>query len=147
MVPNGNGVGVGGARAGGVGIRLGHGSILLEAAKKELHSTTALKNPDLRDPKRISVVFYQHKKLNFLDHGLGTPESELAKKPSAQPSYPKLPPPLKSNTLPPGWEAKKNTLTSPCSDTIYTKAVNTKFVVCKSENVPITAILSDSKNI
>lgn len=69
---------------GGVAIALGHGSILFEVAKKELHATTALRVPDRRDPKRISLVFYQHKHMNYEDHGAEVYRKRLAEKAKAK---------------------------------------------------------------
>ena len=55
--------------AGGIAFSLPHGSLLLEVARHEVHSTTALLEPSRQQPTRIGLVYYQHHNLHLQDHG------------------------------------------------------------------------------
>lgn len=69
---------------GGVAMALGHGSILIECAKKELHATTPIANPSRKQPTRISMVFYQHKRLLLRNHGWSEEEEKSKRRQEEQ---------------------------------------------------------------
>ena len=64
---------------GGLTFALPHGSVLIECAKQELHTTTALKAPNQRNPHRIGLVYYQHKNLHHANHGADVYKKNHAK--------------------------------------------------------------------
>ncbi len=53
----------------GVAFDLGDNSILIETASREKHASTRIIQPNLREPSRVGLVFFQHMFLDRPDHG------------------------------------------------------------------------------
>ncbi len=54
----------------GIAFELPMGSVLLENAREELHSSTKLREPDGQHPNRLGFVFLLHKRLVYPNHGI-----------------------------------------------------------------------------
>ena len=51
-----------------IAFNLPGGSLLIEAAKRELHSTSRVADPSKTQPKRLGIVLYRHRGLDVLSH-------------------------------------------------------------------------------
>ena len=50
-------------------LKLENGSILFEVARKEVHASTKVANPNPCNPSRIGLIFFQHIKMDRPQHG------------------------------------------------------------------------------
>jgi hypothetical protein len=60
----------------GVSFLLPHGSVLIEVAALEYHSSTPVPIPNGQDPQRLGLVFFSHKGLDKENHGFTSSKDE-----------------------------------------------------------------------
>ena len=110
-------------------VALTHGSVLFEVAKRELHATTSIRKPLRQKPTRVSLVFYQHKHMNFRHHGLEEYERKMQARQDEAEEMARL-----NGETPPPRKGRKRRL-SASDDTVIPDKTKIKYTM-ESKKVP-----------